>query len=163
MIEKINIEDMVPSQIVEMIEKLKNVLEIIKCSKQTNSKVASFQKNKLTCPHCKSMNIVKNGHTKTKIQTYKCKECGKRFNDLTGTVFSGTHLTYEQIEIFIQCFNNKLSLRKTAKRMNVDKNTVFLLRQKQLDSLKDIRDNSKINLNFYGVIIKLHFSMSSFL
>ena len=45
----------------------------------------------------------------------------KKFNDLTGTIFSRTRLTYEQIEIFIDCFNNKLSLRKTAAKMNVDK------------------------------------------
>ena len=145
MLENIKIEDMIPSQIIEMIEKLKNALEIMKYSKQTNSKVALFKKGKQVCPHCQSVNIIKNGHTKTKIQTYKCKDCKTRFNDLTGTVFSGTHLTYEQIEIFIQCFNDKLSLRKTAKRMNVDKNTVFLLRQKQLNSLKEIRSSVQLN------------------
>lgn len=141
MIENIIIENLVPSQIIEIMEKLKQTLEILKYSKNTNSKVASFKKGMLICPHCNSSNIVKNDHTKTKVQTYKCNDCKKRFNDLTGTVFSGTHLTYEQIEIFIQCFNNKTSLRKTAKKMGVSKNTVFLLRQKQLDSLKKIRTN----------------------
>lgn len=140
MIENIILEDLIPSQIIETIEKLKQALEILKYSKKTNSKVAAFKKGMLVCPYCNSTNIVKNGHTKTGVQTYKCKNCIKRFNDLTGTVFSGTHLTYEQIEIFIQCFNDKTSLRKTAKKMGVDKNTVFLLRQKQLDSLKEIRN-----------------------
>lgn len=144
MLENINIEDMVPSQIIEIIDKLKIALGTMKCSKKTNSKVALFKKGKVTCPYCNCSNIVKNGHTKTGIQTYKCKDCNKRFNDLTDTVFSGTHLTYEQIEIFIQCFNDKLSLRKTAKRMKVDKNTVFLLRHKQLNSLKEIRNNVQL-------------------
>lgn len=142
MLNNIVIEDLVPSQIIELIKELKQTLEIVKYSKKTNSKVAAFKKNTLVCPRCNSLAIVKNGHTKTKVQTYKCNDCGKRFNDLTNTVFSGTHLNYEQIEIFIQCFNNKLSLRKTAKKMGTDKNTVFLLRHKLLDSLKKIRDNT---------------------
>lgn len=144
-IENINIYDLVPSQINEMIEKLKLAMDVIKNRKATISRVAFFEKGKNNCPHCCSDNVVKNGHTKTGIQTYKCKECNKRFNDLTGTVFTGTHLTYEQIEIFIQCFNDKVSLRKTAARMNVSKNTVHLLRLKLMDSLKKIRQKVKLS------------------
>ena len=143
-IENINVYDLVPSQINEMIEKLKSAMEVIKHRKVTISKVAFFEKSKPDCPYCCSTNVVKNGHTKTGIQTYKCKDCNKRFNDLTGTVFSGTHLTYEHIEIFIQCFNDKVSLRKTAARMNVDKNTVHLLRLKFINSFKEIRKNIKL-------------------
>lgn len=143
-IENVNVYDLVPYQINEMIEKLKSAMEIIKHRKVTISKVAFFEKSKSDCPYCYSTNVVKNGHTKTGIQTYKCKDCNKRFNDLTGTVFSRTHLTYEQIEIFIQCFNDKVSLRKTAARMNVDKNTVHLLRLKFMNSFKGIRKNIKL-------------------
>lgn len=140
-IENINVYDLVPSQIMETIEKLKQALKIVKNRKQTISKVALFESQEYKCPHCGSFKVVKNGHTKAKVQTYKCKECGKRFNDLTNTVFSGCNLTYEQIEIFWQCFIDKVSIRKTAKRMNVNKNTVHLLRLKVIDSLKEIRKN----------------------
>lgn len=144
-IENVDIYSLIPSQINEMIDKLKSALNLIKCRKSTISKIAFFEKNKCECPYCTNNCIVKNGHTKTGIQTYKCKNCGKRFNDLTGTIFSRTRLTYEQIEIFIDCFNNKLSLRKTAAKMNVDKNTVHLLRLKVLDSLKMIRKNTELS------------------
>ena len=144
-IENVDIYSLIPSQINEMIDKLKSALNLIKCRKSTISKIASFEKNKCECPYCTNNCIVKNGHTKTGIQTYKCKNCGKRFNDLTGTIFSRTRLTYEQIEIFIVFFNNKLSLRKTAAKMNVDKNTVHLLRLKVLDSLKMIRKNTELS------------------
>lgn len=144
-IENVNIYDLVPAQITNLINKLNDALEIIKSRKQTISQTASFEKEKSRCPHCHSLNIVKNGHTKIGIQTYKCKDCGKRFNDLTLTVFSNSHLTYEQIEIFLQCFKDKVSLRKTAKRMNVDKNTVYLLRIKMMDSFKETRQSIKLS------------------
>ena len=129
-IENIDIYSLIPYQIIDMIEKLNNALSVVKSRKKTISKVAKFEKSITICPHCGSFSIVKNGHTKNGIQTYKCKECSKRFNDLTNTVFSQIHLTYEQIEIFIQCFKDKISLRKNAKRMGVNKNTVYLLRLK---------------------------------
>lgn len=35
------------------------------------------------CPSCGTLNIKKTGHSKTGIQKYKCKECGKSFSDHT--------------------------------------------------------------------------------
>lgn len=142
--ENVNIYDLIPTQITDMIDKLNRALEIVKLRKQTIAKTASFEKGEIGCPHCHSFSIVKNGHTKIGVQTYKCKDCMKRFNDLTLTIFSSSHLTYEQIEIFLQCFKDKISLRKTAKRMNVDKNTVHLLRLKLMDSFKEARQNIKL-------------------
>ena len=144
-VENINIYDLVPSQIEEMIKKLQNALEIIKDRKQTLSKIALFEKGKNECPYCHECNIIKKGFSETGIQRYKCKECGKKFNDLSGTPFSGTRLTYKQIDTFMQCFRDKISIRKTAKRMNVGKNTVHLLRLKVMDSLKEIRENTKLS------------------
>lgn len=89
-----------------MVRKWNHALKIVKLRKQTISKTASFEKNKAICPFCHSLCIVKNGHTKAGVQTYKCKDCNKRFNDLTLTIFSNSHLTYEQIEIFLQCFRD---------------------------------------------------------
>ena len=145
MIEKnVNIYDLVPSQITELIEKLKKALVVIKGRKQTTSKVASYEKGQTTCPHCNGNKVIKDGHTKMGVQTYKCKDCGKRFNDLTKTVFVRTRLTFEQLEIFLKCFQDKISLRKTAKRMGVNKKTVHLLRLKMTEALGDIRKNTKL-------------------
>lgn len=57
---------------------------------------------------------------------------------------SHTKLTYENLVIFFECMNNKLSIRKTAAKMEVNKNTVFLLRHKVLDTLSEIRNNTKL-------------------
>lgn len=144
-VENVDIYSLVPSQINELIEKLKNALEVIKHRKNTIAKIALFEKEKKECPHCHHTNIIKKGFDENKVQRYKCTNCNKRFNDLTGTIFSGSKLSYEQIEIFLQCFDDKVSLRKTAQRMNVNKNTVHLLRLKLMDSLKQIRESIKLS------------------
>lgn len=138
-VENVNIYDLVSSQITELINKLKETLLIVKTRKQTLSKIAAYERKNIKCTECGSNHIVKNGFSKTGIQTYKCKNCGRRFDDLTDTIFNGTHLTYEQIEIFLHCFKYKISVRKTAERMKVNKKTAHLLRLKMIDSLKEIR------------------------
>lgn len=143
-IENVNIYDLVPSQILEIISKLKDALVIIKERKETVSKVAHFEKENQCCPYCNGNNCIKYGH-KNKIQNYYCNDCERKFNDLTGTVFANTHLTYEQIDIFLDCFVNKISIRKTAEKMEVNKNTVYLLRCKILDSFNSIRNKTTLS------------------
>ena len=144
-VENVNIYDLIPSKIIELIEKLTNALNVIKIKKDTLYKVANFEKSKSCCPHCGSNNIIKNGFTKVgHIQNYKCRDCNKKFNDLTNSVFAGTKLNYEQIDIFLDCFKDRISIRRTAKRMNVNPNTVFLLRHKILSALACYRENIKL-------------------
>lgn len=141
----LNVDGLVPSQISELINKLQNALKIIKYKKQTISKVALYEKGDIVCPYCNNNIVVKYGHTKTGIQNYKCKNCNRRFNDLTNTVVSGTHLNYEQLEIFLKCFQDKVTIRKTANRMRVNKKTAHLLRLKMIDALNEIRKNTKLS------------------
>lgn len=56
--------------------------------------------NGILCPHCGSSETVKNGHHETNHyrQRYLCKDCEKRFDDLTNTVFEGHH---QQLKVWI--------------------------------------------------------------
>lgn len=58
--------------------------------------------NQIRCPHCASESIVKNGHPNKQSarQRYQCQGCGKRFDDLTGTVFSGHH---QPLTVWVLC------------------------------------------------------------
>lgn len=49
--------------------------------------------DKVRCPHCDSEQIIKRGKHSHQIarSRYECKACGKRFDDLTGTVLAGHH------------------------------------------------------------------------
>ena len=140
----VDIYNLLPEEISEAIEKLTDALEIVKKRKNTNSKFVDKIKDKNECPHCHSYHIVKNGHDKNKVQTYKCKECKKKFNASTMTLVTHIKLNYEQLKTFFECMNDKLSIRKTAAKMKVNKSTVFLLRHKVLDCISKIRKNMKL-------------------
>jgi len=43
-----------------------------------------------TCPHCKSMLVIQNGHANG-LQRYRCWECFKTFSALTGTPLNRLH------------------------------------------------------------------------
>ena len=47
----------------------------------------------IICPHCANDQVKKDGYDDThkERQRYACRHCGKRFDDLTGTVFAGHH------------------------------------------------------------------------
>ena len=140
----VDIYGLLPEEINEIIRKLTNALEIVKHKKNTNSKFVDKEKEKITCPCCQSKRIIKNGHDKNKIQTYYCKDCSKKFSSCTNTLLAHTKLTYEQLVIFFECMTDKLSIKKTAAKMECNKNTVFLLRHKVLDSISEIRKRTKL-------------------
>ena len=140
----IDIYNLLPEEIDEAISKLSVALEIVKCRKNTNSKFVDNEKEELICPHCESKNVNRNGHDKNKVQTYICKDCKKKFSSCTNTPLAHTKLTYEQLIIFFECMNDKLSIKKTAAKMKCNKNTVFLLRHKVLDCISNIRKQTKL-------------------
>jgi len=47
----------------------------------------------VTCPHCSSAAVIKNGRDDTEPhrQRYECQGCRRRFDDLTDTIFAGHH------------------------------------------------------------------------
>ena len=85
---------------------------------------------KRNCPnsHCKSDQIKKNGFYKRandsrKVQRFRCKICNKEFSASTGT------LEYNQKKrrvnyLLLQLFSSKVSQRRAAKIVKVNKNTV---------------------------------------
>jgi transposase-like protein len=56
----------------------------------------------VTCRHCESPEITKQGHddTKPERQRYWCKSCERRFDDLTDTIFAGHH---QPLRVWILC------------------------------------------------------------
>ena len=56
----------------------------------------------VTCPHCHSPQITKQGHDESQPerQKYECNACRKRFDDLTGTIFAGHH---QSLRVWMLC------------------------------------------------------------
>jgi len=96
---------------------------------------ARFSKG-LQCPRCESVQVKRNGCFKDKKgiikQRYLCKECGRTFNDLTGTplAYSKKQSLWGKMAA---CMVEGLSVRKAAARLEVNKSTSFRWRHKLLD------------------------------
>ncbi len=140
------------------IESLNNKLELLENSKKAICDMILKEKEIVCCPKCHSKNINKNGKYKER-QNYICKDCNKKFNNLTDTIFHHTHLTYKQIEKVFDSIINLFSIRKTSNIIGVSTKTIFTLRHKIISCLKNIINsfklNGKIELDEYYLPINL--------
>ncbi len=139
-----DLEEMTPKELELLIKFLEKTLGLKLIEKKTLSKIIKQEKNNLNCPHCNSNNIIKYGFSETKIQRYKCKDCNICFNSTTNSVCYHSKITFDKWKIFFECMSDKLSIRKTAAKMEVNKNTVFAMRHKVLKALKIFRENVKL-------------------
>jgi transposase-like protein len=94
------------------------------------------QEDSVKCGHCQSNNFVKNGRERD-LQRYKCKDCGRSFNQLTGTPLArlkkkGRWLNYAN------CLNQGMSVREAAKEVGVNKNTSFKWRHRFLKNANNL-------------------------
>ena len=76
---KMNIDNLLPNELKELIDKLKLKLNDDENSKNTIAKIADRERQKNTCPKCGKSHVVKDGLYKGR-QKYKCKDCGKKFH-----------------------------------------------------------------------------------
>src|SRR6476620_950469 len=52
------------------------------------------------CTACSSAAVIRHGHDERHRQRYRCKDCGVRFDDLTGTVLAGHH---QPLRVWVLC------------------------------------------------------------
>ena len=71
---------------------------------------------KVGCPHCHNAKVVKNGRNAKGKQTYRCKNCRKRF--LRTGQFAGHRVPAEQVGAAIQMYHNGTSFKLTADTMD---------------------------------------------
>ncbi len=95
--------------------------------------------NEIKCPHCKKSNIKRWGK-RSDLQRYKCKECGKTFNSLTGTPLANLRKKGKWLD-FSKCLIDGISVRKAAELCKVHKNTSFRWRHRFLTNLNSIKSN----------------------
>ena len=73
-----------------MLIQLHKILDVAKCYEILRN---IRWKNGVVCTKCSSKEIVKNGKDpiQKECQHYHCKSCGTYFDDVTDTIFSGSH------------------------------------------------------------------------
>jgi transposase-like protein len=84
------------------------------------------------CGHCGSGKYVKNGR-RSDLQRYKCKLCGKSFNQLTGTPLARLKKKGRWLN-FSECLKLGFSVRKAATEVGVDNKTSFKWRHRFLQN-----------------------------
>lgn len=94
---------------------------------------------KESCPYCGSINIIKNGFYKTRLQRYKCIDCGKGFSPITNTIFEGKKIPIsEWIEYLIHLFEFH-SIRTSSRDNRNSESTGKYWLIKVFEVLKDIQ------------------------
>ena len=73
------------------------------------------------CPGCGSAAVIRDGcdDSQPHRQRYRCKECARRFDDLTGTVLAGHH---QPLRVWVLCLyfmGLNLSNRQIAKELDL--------------------------------------------
>lgn len=81
--------------------------------------------NGLICPQCESKEVVKNGKDPVQrhCQHYQCKQCGTYFDDLTDTIFSGSHQGVHQWITVLYLMNLNVSMAQIATELDISEMT----------------------------------------
>lgn len=88
------------------------------------------------CPYCKSTKIIGHGKYRSR-QRYKCKDCGKTFNDISCSPMAGTHHP-DKWGKYIQHISRGTTLPKIAKDLGIHVSTAFYWRHKVLNALQTL-------------------------
>src|SRR3954471_2834120 len=74
------------------------------------------------CPHCDSDRGVKQGRDETepRRQRYECRSCGRRFDDLTETIFAGHHQPLRVWVLVLYFMGLDLSNEQIARELDLD-------------------------------------------
>jgi len=77
--------------------------------------------DRVRCPRCESAVVARHGRDDAQPhrQRYRCKACGARFDDLTGTILAGHH---RPLRVWVSCLylmGLNLSNRQIAKELDL--------------------------------------------
>lgn len=100
---------------------------------------SELAKNGLKCPYCAHRKIVGYGSYK-KGKRYKCKNCSRTFNSLTGSAVSWIHKK-DLLKQYLYFMLQGYSLRKISDKMDICLKTAFDWRHKILNSMTPDRDS----------------------
>ena len=78
------------------------------------------------CTSCSSATVIRHGHDETQRhrQRYRCKDCGVRFDDLTGTVLAGHHQPLRAWILCLYFMGLNLSNQQIAQELSLNDDDV---------------------------------------
>ncbi|QVK17812.1 IS1595 family transposase [Mycoplasmatota bacterium] len=118
---------------------IKNYEDVFSFIMSFNNPIESKSDICLNCPHCGSVEFVKNGKTNKGIQRYICRECNKSFCDTSNTLLYRSRCTEDIWLKFIDCEISGLSLKETAYYNNLSITTCFYMRHKLYKAIRNLK------------------------
>lgn len=109
-------------------DKLRKRLEGKENTDEVIALIERNQDDKPACPYCKTSNLYRWGKA-SELQRYRCRQCNRTFNALTGTPLARLRHKdkwYEYEQTMIQ----GLSIRKSSDSCGIAKNTSFKWRHR---------------------------------
>lgn len=81
--------------------------------------------NGVVCPVCSSLEVIKNGkdNVHKDNQHYRCKDCGKYFDDLTDTIFSGSQQPLHHWITVLYLMSLNVSNRQISQELEISEGT----------------------------------------
>ena len=113
---------------------------------------------KVCCPHCESIDVIKRGRDDVEVhkQRYECKNCKKRFDDLTSTVFAGHHQPLKIWIIFLYFLGLNLSTNQIAQELSLNKDDAQymaeILRSGVVDKKPDVQLSGEVEFDEMYVV-----------
>jgi len=96
------------------------------------------------CPHCASEHVVRNGAARG-LQRYKCRDCQKTFNALTGTPLSRLRMKGKWLG-HAAVLRDGVTITKAAEALGVARSTAFRWRHRFLALPKTIQAKSLVGI-----------------
>jgi len=95
----------------------------------------------MRCVHCQSEQVVKNGKTTLQtgqvVQKYLCNECGRRFNERTGTPMSRLRTPAQVVEMALNARGEGLGVRAAARVVNKSASQITAWEERMSKQLKN--------------------------
>ena len=93
----------------------------------------------ITCPHCASDRVIKNGRDESQPhrQRYECHACRQRFDDLTSTIFAGYDEPLQTWIICLYFMGLNLSSLQIAKELDLSPSDTRAMVQKLRQGIVD--------------------------
>jgi transposase-like protein len=102
--------------------------------------IIEAQGNLAGCPHCGNGHVVRNGSA-SGLQRYKCRECSRTFNALTGTPLARLRQKSKWI-VQAEVLREGMTITQAAKRLKVARSTAFRWRHRFMAVPKTIQAQS---------------------
>ena len=97
--------------------------------------IEQIARSRLACPRCQSRKCARHGHANG-LQRYRCSNCGRTFNGLTGTPLARLRLKHKWL-MYLDCMRDPAcTVHRAADRVQVHPNTSFRWRHRFLEWAK---------------------------